>query len=183
MPGSLVTTSGCDARQYAWNASTLMPALRLKNDSALTMIRAGRASVRFAAERPLLESAHRRLLHEWVRIRGRDFERAARVLAPKGRQRPHGRAANAGIRIARGPLRDDRDRGLVSHLTERDERLSAHRGILVGGTRSERADGFRLPEAAQGFGGTATDGGVGISREKISQCCERSRFTRVSFAR
>src|SRR5262245_62106029 len=166
MPGSLTTTSGCDARQYAWNASTVMPALRLKNDSALTMNGAGRASVRFAAERPLLESARRRLLHEWIGIGGRDFERAVRFLALKGRQRPDGRAANAGIRIARGPLRDDRNGTLVSHLAEREERPSTHSGILVTGARSQGVDSLRLTEAGQGFGGTAADGGIGITREE-----------------
>src|SRR5439155_21194460 len=37
MPGSLTTTSGWAVRQWAWKASTDIPALRLKNETALTM--------------------------------------------------------------------------------------------------------------------------------------------------
>src|SRR6266542_1918367 len=68
MPGSLTTTSGWAARQYAWKAATDIPDLRLKNESAVTMIRSSKRSAAVFLRRPPGRSrrSHTRREHSTV---------------------------------------------------------------------------------------------------------------------
>src|SRR6267143_660913 len=71
MPGSFATTSGWRDSQYAWNASTDMPDLRLKNETALTMALPSAKGVDQLLERDHLTATRGRRHHDERRDAGR----------------------------------------------------------------------------------------------------------------
>src|SRR5262245_33809201 len=85
MPASRVTTAGWWVRQYAWNSSTGMPALRLKNDSTFTMGGLSSSASRrvdLPLEEPAEPSAVLRLQLRLHPILPRDDTPAVRAAAP-----------------------------------------------------------------------------------------------------